>query len=240
MEQVIANIAKMDVNGMRLELPKGEQFTNYPQVKKALIKAGGKYVKCGFVFTTCPQAIKDRLCGGEKIDDKKKFQFFPTPRSLAVRMVEMADIQESDRCLEPSAGQGAIADIIPFNNLTVVELDPVNHKHLIDKGHICYIRDFLTVTKGTFGFKFDKIVANPPFTKNQDIDHIMHMYTLLNSGGRIVTLSSQSWVKGSQKKQIAFRSWLNDLDAVIESIPEGTFRESGTSIATMLITIDKT
>jgi len=27
---------------------------------------------------------------------------------------------------------------------------------------------------------FDKIVANPPFSKSQDVKHILHMYELLN------------------------------------------------------------
>jgi 16S rRNA G1207 methylase RsmC len=36
--------------------------------------------------------------------------------------------------------------------------------------------DFLDYSMDTF----DKIVANPPFSKSQDVKHILHMYELLN------------------------------------------------------------
>ena len=45
MSELIASLRKMSINGNRLELP-SEQLANYADVKKALQKAGGKYVKC--------------------------------------------------------------------------------------------------------------------------------------------------------------------------------------------------
>jgi 16S rRNA G1207 methylase RsmC len=36
--------------------------------------------------------------------------------------------------------------------------------------------DFLDYNDETF----DKIIANPPFSKSQDVKHILHMYELLN------------------------------------------------------------
>lgn len=47
-QAVVASIMKMIPNGSRLELP-SEQLTNYPQVKKALLNAGGKYKKCRLI-----------------------------------------------------------------------------------------------------------------------------------------------------------------------------------------------
>ena len=37
----------------------------------------------------------------------------------------------------------------------------------------------------------------------------------------------------------AFRDWLDSIAAQVDPIPAGTFKESGTSIATCLITINK-
>ncbi len=237
MQAIIESIKTMPVNGTRLELPEG-QMANYPKVKAHLLKAGGKYKKCGFEFGKCAQEIKDRLVGGEKVNDKKKFQFFPTPEPLAKRMVEMADIQDDDYILEPSAGQGSIAGLLPMKHLFLVELNPDNTAILLGDGYKVKEADFLTLTAEKFG-TVDKIVANPPFTKNQDVDHIRHMYSLLNPKGRIVTIASCSWLQGSQKKQVAFREWLDEIGATIEELPAGTFKESGTQIPTTLITIDK-
>jgi 16S rRNA G1207 methylase RsmC len=35
--------------------------------------------------------------------------------------------------------------------------------------------DFLSLDERSF----DKIIANPPFSKSQDVKHILHMYELL-------------------------------------------------------------
>jgi predicted RNA methylase len=237
---ILASIALMIPNGNRLELPE-TQLPNYPQVKTTLQKAGGKYKASGFVFSEDASIIQTRLTGGEVINDKKKFQFFPTPLPLAQRLIEMADIQETDYALEPSAGQAAIASLIADTGafLTVVEVMPQNVKVLREMGFDEALEaDFLTLTAKDIG-TFDKIIANPPFTNNQDIDHVEHMYSLLDDGGRIVTVMSQSWVTGKQKKQIAFKKWLTDIGAESEELPAGTFKESGTSIASMLITINK-
>lgn len=239
---VIENISKMPVNGNRLELPKNEQFSNYPAVKKCLITAGAKYVKCGFVFPEDAQIVKSRLIGGEVINDKKKFQFFTTPPDLARKLVDMADLKPWHKVLEPSAGQGAICDLIRGINiysLAIVELSPENRKILEKKGY-CLERqhDFMRHDKVSLG-EFDRIIANPPFTKNQDIDHIQHMYKFLVHGGKLVSMASPSWRTGSQKKQVAFREWLESVDAIVTDVDAGAFKSSGTQIATVIIEITK-
>ena len=104
-------IAAMPARFNRLELPQGITFDCYPQVKKILRDAGGKYQSNGFNFKDQDaMEIRDALASGERINDKKKFQFFATPDNLAKQLVDMAEIGPEDRVLEPSAGQGAIAD----------------------------------------------------------------------------------------------------------------------------------
>jgi len=239
MNDVLISIAKMEVNGKRLELPKDEQFANYAAVKKTLINAGGKYSKCGFIFEDA-QAIRDSLLLGDVIHDKKKFQFFATPDELAIQMVEMADLQPHHNVLEPSAGDGALLlHIVPLvESYTCIELMPQNFKILKTKGYSPMRGDFLEFTPEDFK-PFDRIIANPPFTKNKDIEHILHMFEFIKPGGRIVTLASKSWTFGSQKKQVEFRNGLEFIGADIKDVPAGTFKESGTNIATVLITIDK-
>lgn len=37
-----------------------------------------------------------------------------------------------------------------------------------------------------------KIIANPPFSKSQDVKHILHMARNLTVGGRLVSIASAS------------------------------------------------
>jgi len=236
--ELIESIELMTVNGNRLELPK-EQLDNYVQVKKCLTNAGGKYKKNGFDFTVSAADVKARLVGGEAVNDKKKYQAFFTPAELAGRMVEKADIEHHHECAEPSAGQGAIARLLDDEIdtvLTCIELMPENAAVLRRKGFKVWEEDYLRVVCPGH---FDRIVANPPFTKGQDIIHIRKMYADLKPGGRLVTLSSPGWRVGALRKQVAFREWLEELDAEVEEIADGTFKESGTNIRTLMITIDK-
>lgn len=237
--ELINSINKMIVNGNRLELPE-ENLDNYALVKRCLLDAGGTYKKCGFEFKEDAQQIKDRLVGGEAINDKKQYQFFATPEKLAKRLVDIAEVTEKCRVLEPSAGRGAIANIINEKayECVVVELMPENVMALERQGYDVLESCFLGLTPDDIGM-FDKIVANPPFTKNQDIDHIKHMYSMLKPGGRLVSVASKSWTFGNQKKQIAFRDWLDSVDATVQEIPEGEFKESGTNISSVIVMVNR-
>jgi 16S rRNA G1207 methylase RsmC len=87
--------------------------------------------------------------------------------------------------------------------------------------------------------KFNAIIANPPFAKNQDIDHIKIMYNALATGGRMVTISSQHWAHSKNKKETEFRDWLNEVSAEVIEIEKGRFKESGTLVGAYIIVIDK-
>lgn len=237
-DPVLQSIALMEVNGNRLELPK-QYFPNYAAVKKFLMNAGGKYKSNGFIFNDA-QATKDALLGGEVIHDKKKFQFFATPPELAKHLISIAHIYSDHKVLEPSAGQGALVDLIleQTNNCMCIELMPENAEILRKKGYSVLEGDFLEFEISD-NLRFDRIVANPPFTKNQDIDHILHMYDLLKPGGKMVSMASPSWTFGNQKKQKEFREGLDYVNATITEVPEGEFKSSGTNIRSVIIEILK-
>lgn len=238
-------LSRCTVEGNTIKLP-GEQLerADYMAVKKQLELIGGKWKGGkvqGFVFGFDPTDLLQQQANGEGRNLKKEYQFFGTPADLADRMVELADIQMEDEVCEPSAGQGAIVQAIhrATNEARTVwgfELMPINQT-IVDKivGFRRLGADFLTecITP------FDKFIANPPFTKNQDIDHIRKMYECLNPGGRIVTIASRSWTFGNQSKQVLFRDWLDNCGASVEELPTGTFSESGTEVGAMLLVIDK-
>lgn len=247
-QQVLQNCT---VEGNVIKLPPDQLDRKvYADVKRALELIGGKWKGSktyGFVFKTDPTELLTQIANGEKRNLKKEYQFFATPAALAERMVSMAELGETEGkpygdILEPSAGQGAIVKAIhdaTDGAVTVYcyELMDINRSILEKMPGVKLIGDDFMMAASVV--QYDRIIANPPFTKNQDIDHIQLMYNLLKPGGVMVSLASPSWTFGSQKKHVEFRQWLTDLDAHIEDIPADTFKESGTSIRTVLIKIRK-
>src|SRR6266851_2336127 len=121
-------------------------------------------------------------------------------------MVDMADVREGHKVLEPSAGRGAILKALPQTvHRTAVELNPsmVEIKALAASVHYT---DFL-LSNGELG-GFDRVIANPPFRNGQDVDHVRHMYDLLKPGGVIVTVMSPAWQYRISRKHTEFRAWL--------------------------------
>jgi 16S rRNA G966 N2-methylase RsmD len=238
-------IQRSSIQGNILKLPEGTlDRATYNQVKKSLEGIGGKWKGgkiSGFVFDSDPNDLINEIVGGKKINLKKDFQYFPTPDSLADLLVSMAGITPLEKILEPSAGQGAIIKaiqrVIPGRLVGYCELMPQNLNILSKMDNVVKVgEDFLLHNPGE---EYDLIIANPPFSKNQDIDHIRHMYNLLKPGGQIVTIASKHWQFAQGTKEVHFRNWIRQLNAKVGDVPAGTFAESGTQIATCIIHINK-
>jgi hypothetical protein len=216
----------------------------YQDVAKSLELIGGKWKGgkiFGFVFELDPTDLLDQIANGEKRNLKKEYQFFGTSDTLCDRLVAHAQLNEYDTILEPSAGQGAIIKAINKIALHIVpdcyEIMELNRVMLNKSGLKFNLigEDFLKHS----GKKYTKIIANPPFSNNQDIDHLMAMYDCLEVYGRLVCMTGNSWFIGSQKKQLEFKRWLETVDSQIIDVEAGAFKESGTNIATKIIVINK-
>lgn len=214
----------------------------YVEVAKSLELIGGKWKGgkiAGFVFPTDPSELLEQIASSEKRNLKKEFQFFATPDDLADYLVKLAEISETDDILEPSAGQGSIVKavnrIMPNKKVQCYELMDINRTILSKIPTVDLIgEDFLTNT-----LKFDRIIANPPFTKNQDIQHIYKMYDSLNEFGRLVSIASKHWMQSTNKTETSFRKWLEDVNYELYPIEKGAFKESGTMIEVCIIVINK-
>lgn len=216
----------------------------YMEVARKLELIGGKWKGgkvMGFVFQADPTDMLAQIAKGERRNLKKEFQFFGTPMSVARRMVQLANIKKTDKVAEPSAGQGAIvkaiAEVQPSLMVDCYELMDVNQSFLrkIPTANLLGA-DFL---QSNTKVKYNKIIANPPFSKNQDIDHIYAMYQRLENKGTLVTICSPHYMNCNNKKETAFRNWLAQVNASVEELAEGTFAESGTNIKTNLLIITK-
>lgn len=216
--------------------------TLYQQVAKRLQGIGGKWKGRpinGFIFGHDPTDLLADLQRGKVRNLKKEFQIFETPDHIAKQIVDLAAIEEHHRVLEPSAGRGAIIKHIPqCAELSVYELLPENRNVLfdLDRDITWGGADFLNAAAEP---KYHRIVANPPFSKNQDIDHIRKMYELLEPGGRLVSMASTHWEISTNKKELAFNDWLGEVWADTYHLKGGEFKESGTNVPTVIVVIEK-
>lgn len=249
-----AIIAQATITGNILRLPPVQlDRKEYLKVAAALELIGGKWKggkTLGFVFPSDPTPLVEKLLTGDKIvSAKKEFQYFPTPDEEADRLVMLAAPLPGESILEPSAGQGAIVRAVhrwfskhfpnePQPEVSCFEAMPLNKEVLLQTvdNIIFEGADFLECDTR---HKWNVIIANPPFTKNQDIDHIRKMYEHLAPGGRLVTLASPHWEFSTNQKETEFRIFLDDVCALVKPVPKGTFRESGTEIETRRIYIIK-
>ncbi|HAH24894.1 MAG TPA: hypothetical protein DCL77_14265 [Prolixibacteraceae bacterium] len=223
----------------------------YQEVAKALELIGGKWTSGkvkGFVFSEDPTELLSQIANGDARNLKKEFQFFATPDHIADMLVMLADIKQGQTVLEPSAGSGAIIKAIhracPQLMVGCYEPMPTN-KTILNKleGCIWLGDDFLETEARGVNDVADRIIANPPFSKNQDIDHVRRMYAQLKPGGRLVSIMSLHWKISDNKKETEFRAWLSDMcienHAHTITIPSGAFKESGTMVETIAVVINK-
>lgn len=215
----------------------------YVRLNKALEVLGGKWNRSarGHIFAGDPsQKIAEALQAGEVVDVKKTFEFFETPPAVANLIIERAGIGPGMKVLEPSAGHGGIADIARAMCsdclIHVVEIEPSNREILKEKGYKLVGKDFLKYRKKKP--LYDRIVMNPPFSRQQDIDHVLHAWKFLSDGGRLVAVMSAGTEYRDNKKAAAFRDLIQS-NGMIEELPPESFKESGTSVNTVLAVLDK-
>jgi hypothetical protein len=233
------------IEGNVIKLPNVKLDRNeYLAIKKdfELFKGVWKSGKTqGFLFPSNPADVIKQLTETKSSNIKKEFQFFATPSDISEQLVGYADIKRKDLILEPSAGQGSIIDAIKHKTSAVVEyceLMDINAKILNEKypSDRQVGTDFLELNPS---YRYDKIIANPPFTKNQDIKHFKHMYSMLKNGGTLVSVLSTSWITGTQKLQLDFKKWLETLDYQRHDLNNADFKESGTKISTCILVVNK-
>lgn len=228
-----------------LKLP-AVQFNkkSYAEAKKWIEEAGGSWQGGkvqGFTFPFNPERVFSILKEGKRCNLQQDFQFFETPAAVADWLVMLADgINETDTVLEPSAGRGALIKAIhracPSVIVECYELMPENREFLHTLGNVILLdEDFTKDSVGTY----TKIIANPPFANNQDIEHVRLMYDRLAEGGTLAAITGPHWKLGQEKKCAEFRAWLDSVCGQTFEIGAGEFKESGTTIATVAVVIKK-
>ena len=233
-------------NWWNLEVPKRQKRLN-----KAGIFNSEQYNKAvdeyGLLIQELNKPVNPIQKQIKEMENKVKFYkidgYFPTPKTIVQQMIDLADIQDGESILEPSAGNGNILDGVKQysqDNGLNVNLDAIEFNYTLSQ--ILELKQYKVVSNDFIEFtpfnKYNKIIMNPPFEKNQDIDHVMKAYDCLKDGGKLVAIMSPHWTFANDSKSVNFRNWLND-KGYYEKLPEGSFRESGTGVSTVLVVIDK-
>lgn len=239
-DDVLTVLGCAETNGNALVLIGQLDRKMYERTNKVLEAAGGKWnkkAKAHLFDDDAATRIDQIILSGEVEIPKDEFNYFPTPPVIVERLLDLADIQKGMHVLEPSAGQGAIA--IPCAaigaHVDTVELNDKNADILITRGFDVLARDFLNVV--SLGKLYDRVVMNPPFTKQQDIKHVIHALGFLKPNGLLVSVMSASVTFRSNKLTQNFRSLVEQRGGTIEPLPEGSFKESGTGVNTVIVII---
>jgi protein-L-isoaspartate O-methyltransferase len=246
---VLAVLSSATTNGNSLFLTGQLGREMYLKVNKVLEAAGGKWSrkdKAHVFGKDAAERIDEIILSGEVEIPKDEFNYFPTPPNVLSYMMELACIRPGMRVLEPSAGQGAIVDCLVGRCALIhaVELLEDNYAVLgeklsrqemtASKGYIELVEhgDFLTSTPKPI---YDRVVMNPPFTKQQDIKHVTHAVKFLKPGGILVSVMSAGVSFRQNKATVEFRELVEAHDGAIYPLPMGSFKESGTMVNTVVV-----
>lgn len=240
--EVLDVLAACRVEDTSLYLPEGQLDRQlYTSVNRVLEALGGKWDRQSKAhrFEIDPSdALADVISTGSYThpDD---MGWFPTPEPLAQDVVGLADLRPGMEVLEPSAGRGALAAIIAEtvdqDDVICVELDAGRAAYLVELGYPTICCDFLTWQPAK---PFERIVMNPPFARKSDIDHVMHAWSMLAPGGRLVAIMSKGTDFRQDRKSQAFRDLVTTHGGVVDN-HEDAFKSSGTGVRTITVVLDK-
>ena len=151
-------------------------------------------------------------------------------------MAGLARIGSGDRVLEPSAGEGALADAARALGGVVdcVEIDSHAIAILKGKGYTVTEQDFLTIAPEP---EWDVVILNPPFSGGSAVRHTDHAIKFLRPNGRLVGLMDAGVCHRTDRATSNFLTDVSKFGAKFERIPAGTFKESGTDVATVMISL---
>lgn len=244
---VLEILDQCDISGEMLYLPEVQLSRPlYVKVNKVLESLGGKWnkkTKAHMFSSPLGDRLEEIIQTRCYVDVKKKYQFFETPRSIVLQMIQKLELADNMEILEPSAGHGAIADVLyeyvqehSFKNvgLTCIEVNEQNCLIIKQKRFHVIQLDFMKYHEK----HHNSIIMNPPFSRQQDIDHVMHAWHILASPGILVSVVSESPFFRTTEKARDFRE-LVETHGYSEKLPEGSFKESGTLVSTRLVVLEK-
>jgi predicted RNA methylase len=240
-DDVLAVLSRADTNGKSLVLVGQLDRKMYERTNKVLEAAGGKWSrrdKAHIFDVDAADRIDQIILSGEVEVPKDEFNFFPSPPAVVARLMELADVRQGMRVLEPSAGKGAIAYACADAGATVdcVELMEANVTALRQDAKLGDVRHANFLEQNPCAI-YDRVVMNPPFVKQADIRHVEHAIKFVKPGGGLVSVMSAGVKFRDNKLAREFRDFIDEHGGEIEDLPEGSFKSSGTMVRCVIVTI---
>lgn len=240
------------IDGVVLQLPEQLDRALYVKTNKALEAIGGRWdrKRKGHVFDGDPRAAIAAASETGQVAHPNPDDFFPTPAEIAEIACAKLGAERHHRVLEPSAGRGDLfaplisrfgkAWPVRGSSLHLFEKDPKRCAELRAKGagDVLEQGDFLTMSAIALGL-FDRVLMNPPFHRGADAAHVAHALDFLKPGGRLVAIVSGGFNSRNTRVSAALLDRLSSWGATFEDLPEGSFKEAGTSVATKLLVVDR-
>lgn len=84
---------------------------------------------------------------------------------------------------------------------------------------------------------YDRIIMNPPFDRERDIDHVMHALKFLKPDGCLTAIMSAGTEFRETRKSIAFREHIKKMRGQRMDLPTGFFSSVGTNVNTLLLRV---
>lgn len=238
-QDVLQVLDAAEVNGNRLVLTGALDRKLYADVNKVLEAIGGKWnrgAKAHVFELPVSDVLEPIMETGEYSRTKQDFGQFDSPEEVVREVIRLACIEAGMATLEPSAGVGniVIAAEAAGANVTAFEIDA---KRLHSAKERCVLgggirlSDFLSAKPEPV---FDRVVMNPPFARQADVDHVLHALKFVKPGGMLVSVMSASVMFRGNQKTTAFRALIAER-GYIERLPSRAFAESGTLIDTVVV-----
>ena len=249
--EVITVLRNASIIGNELTIQQALERDLYLKVNKMLTTHGAKWDRKRGAHVLSDSLRGELLTAIEtgSTERKKTIQqeigFFQTPEYLADRLCTAAPSIFGLHVLEPSAGLGRIAKAAIkacAGMVTCIEKYPANAQALrdafdhLDDTVAIHEADFLTLSPEALGL-FDVSLMNPPFAKHQDIAHVEHALKFIRPGGFLAAIMSAGVTVNGDRKSQNFRALVQDHGGEWEMLPDNAFKESGTGVKTVMITI---
>lgn len=226
---VLAVLSSLVRKGTERHLPYCDGTRDVRQeVRNVLLAIGGVQIDAAgnsFGFDYDPEEVLEHVITSGCLPDQRSHQFYPTPEALAERLIREARVEDGHRCLEPSAGTGAIASRIPSAAVTCVEISPLHSRVLTALGLTVHTADFLEWAKTAP--RFDRVLLNPPFADNRALFHLQAAASVLAPGGRLAAILPASY----RNKDL-----LPGIDITWSEVISNAF--DGTAVAVVIATCD--
>lgn len=259
-DAAIAVLQNLRYDGFALRFPQVTP-TLYKEINEVLTRLGGKW-KGGrtkaHVFQEDPSLLVEYVLSTAVMPPKNPDAFFPSPSDIARGIMMMSDlfkVQDEDLFLEPQAGSGALLDYLEQNAIELLQTNdhaPLKPRiHLVEKSPIrcatLRAKGYTNIHQGDFllyqtALRFARILMNPPFSLPGNniayIDHILHAFTFLAPGGVLTTIAPDHFIRHRDHHSRNFLEFVTS-NGCFELNDANAFRETGTSVQTVTIALEK-